>query len=573
MKVPVAEEFESTRSGPSTMVAAPTALNPTAVQAVHLGQKMSRSGEAFTAIATDMQRNINEAKVKERDNALAEQIRSLTTDPNGYLNTLGKDAIDNAKATREQLEKLGRDVGEGLDNEAQRKMITDVAQRRLNSALAQIGEHEAKQSKVYAVGQSAARAASAAQDMTANIDNPKLYELSRNTLLAEVRAGAALTGKSPEETAQIEKKALSSAHTDVINNLMAGNRGTEALGYLKEHGGEIDAEQRAVLKRQLESIETKDQSLRIYLGVQGKGYREQIAHANKLFEQGKIDADTHDSLMQRIDHGESQKNKRQDDNNRAMLGQVQEWVLQNPGASVQDMPDALYSWAKQNGQISQLNSMLNRERPTNTERYVELRSKVATEAGREEFSRLDLNTVRSEFSESDFQELVRLQVAVKENRVQEMEPTRTAARVVNLVKNDLAAARIDSTPTSTKEAQRWSAFNAAVYREVEAQTKVKGAPLTEEEALKIGKDLLKQGRLQGSGVFSDDRVARWEVTPEQQAETPFVGTDYESIPLSIRDEISASLAARRPDLSPDDDEFQDIVERTYQRAYDAGQVR
>jgi hypothetical protein len=559
VKIPVADQFEQSQSrGPTALVDAPKTSNAAPVQLSRMGESMQYAGRVGTGIAADMQRDINEAKVKERDNAVAEQVRDLTS---GYLNAIGKDAVDGAKAAREKLEQIARDAGSDLGNPVQQKMASEIAHRRVQSALAQVGDHEAKQSRVYAVGQSQARAASAGQDMLANVGDEARYGQARSTMLAEVRKSGQLLGKSPEEIAQLEKNALSASHTDIVNALMAQNQGTLASTYMREHGSEIDPERRAILQNRLDAVSVKDKSLTTFLQMGAQSYAARIESANKMFSDGKIDAETHDALMQRIDHAESQQNKRQSDYDRSMLGRAQDWVLQNPQASVQEMPDNLYAWAKQNGSLASLNSLANRPTVSDTATLYAVNEMLDTTEGQARFANeFDINTVRDKLSDSDFLKLQTLQRKTGDELKKAMSPRETSKRVLTQIQAELGAARIDPTPNNKRDQDEWARFSNKLREEITLRTDVKGTPLTDDEARQVGLDLLKEGKI--SVPWAPDHSRRaYEVKPEQvfTPKASMVVEDYLNNPIE-RTRIEAAVAERRPDLVPGTPDFEDVVE-------------
>lgn len=576
MRVPTVDSIVAPRSvAPAVNVQAPQVRSDAPRVADEMGRGMMGLGRAMVDEAARLQRDVNEARVKERDNALSDQFRKIMTDPDGYLSSLGKDAVDGHKDVVERLNALTLETGDGLENDAQKRMWADVSQRRLQSALSQAGGHAAQQTKVYSAGQSQARAQSAAHDMVANVGDEKLYGMARATMLAEVRKVGELQGKSTEEIGEIERRALSASHTDVVNSLIAADNSKAAGTYLKAYGAEMDPEQRAVFRRQLDAVATKDKSLRLYIGLQKKPYGEQLSSAQAMFEEGKIDADEFDALQTRIDHAESRRNARRDENNRAMLGRAQDWVLSNPDVSVQDMPDELYAWARNNGQLASLNSLARQDTKTDPERFQDINDMLATPEGVQKFIASDLRQERANLSVSDFERFSDIQRNLREGNQKALEIPNAAQRLMALIKNELPKMGVDPTPNKRAESETYAKVVRAAEFELRNLIGDKGVPPTDEQLLKVGRGLAAKGYLQGAagGWFGrPTKKMRYEFDVDARDDHPFVTVPIAQIPqdtaakLDVR--LQAQFDAGKFRATRGSEEWNRKIEQMYQQLLD-----
>lgn len=282
-RVPTYDEFQ----------AAPQVLGPTRVDApmtpamaaipgqqqMQQGQALVQSGNAQAQIALDMQRDINDAATKEADNNAAQALNALLHDPkSGYLNKPSKEALD----LREDTIKIVQDVidkaGEGLTNDMQRRMYTDVARRRLLMAQEQINVHAASQTKVYNETETTKRIDNSRKDAVANwalwntgkvledgTKEPNAYSTAKATMLAEADHLAALKGFGPDsETAKSLRLGQTTAlHGEIINTMLAADKTKDAKEYYEKNSQEIDPEKRAEFKKILNTASVADEALKI----------------------------------------------------------------------------------------------------------------------------------------------------------------------------------------------------------------------------------------------------------------------------------------------------------------------
>src|SRR3990172_3073516 len=167
----------------------PSLFGMGAAQVIEQGKALTTTGAQVAEIALDIQRNYNEARVKELDTLASEADRRDLHDPEqGYLSATGKSAVERRADAIKQVEDRYRAAPDGLDNDMQRRMWRDVAQRRQQAALLAIDSHPARETKTYNLRQSEARISTAVQDAVANVGNEKLrLEFKNISLLSSTR--------------------------------------------------------------------------------------------------------------------------------------------------------------------------------------------------------------------------------------------------------------------------------------------------------------------------------------------------------------------------------------------------
>lgn len=309
----------------------------------------------------------NEAKAKERDNKLSSAYRELLHAPEtGFLNQAGKNAIDGRKGTVDAIDKIEQQFLSEEMSQMERRNFQALSARRKESALLQIDTHTSSQTRAFSITQTAARAESQVQDMSANwggYNDPKsTYSTAKATGLREIDNLATLNGWDKDITDGKKREFLSGAHKTVIDNMLANEKTTDAKAYFDKFGGEIDERTKDGIKKELRHSSVKSDSLNLsYDLAKVGGLSAQTKAADEMFKAGKIDAETRDATVQRLEHNYTRNKSMQEEGNKAMRGQLQEWVINNPGKLITDAPTKLYSWARGNGELAAFDSFAQRE--------------------------------------------------------------------------------------------------------------------------------------------------------------------------------------------------------------------
>ena len=546
-----------------------------------LGQQMVSAGSAFGEVAVKMQADVNEAKVKEADNAIADSIREVLHNPEtGYLTQTGKAAIDSYKPAAEAIDKTLKSAGEGLENDAQKRMYAEVAMRRRQQALGMAETHVAQQTKQYNIDATVARISTNEKDMVAAAPAWKVpgsaYAIADATRrqeiehLVEQKVGAN-ADPAIKDMARLEYNTR--ANVAVINDMLSRHQPKDAQEFFAAKMREIDPEKHDEIRKSLETA-SRQQNVLTYsdkLFASVKGYDGQMKQVQADFDAGKIDAQEREAIEHRVDHKRQTALSRQAEGEKWALGQAYDFLQKNPGKTADDLPPNIYRSVLVH--LPSLNSFVKAEGKVTTDpqTYYGLRSMAANSP--EQFASIDLMASRSKVSESDWRHLVELQGQISKGDAKAMQQQRMLSGTLKSINAELAAAGIDVTPNANtdkgkKQAEELAKFNNSLLQALDAkQTEVK-RPLTFDEARQVGLGQLKQGWLQGSGIFFDDKKMAYQVTAEQAAKTPFITTRYGDIPVSARKEIEDSVKRSKGARATNAE-----VERIYQRAVRAGVVK
>lgn len=121
-----------------------------------LGEATARSGAAIGTLATGLQDQLNESRTKEGYTSLAKQTTTLLEDPKtGYFNKRGKEAVGQSREQALQsIDDARRQIEKGLDNDTQRGMFREAADRFMIGVTGRVYGHEAEQFRSYSARES-----------------------------------------------------------------------------------------------------------------------------------------------------------------------------------------------------------------------------------------------------------------------------------------------------------------------------------------------------------------------------------------------------------------------------------
>lgn len=210
-------------------------------QMMNEGASMLRSAEAMATIAIDMQKDINEARVKERDVALATKHEDILV---RYGNMQGKNAVDGYEAIKKELSDAQKDLSQGLDNDMQKRMWSDVSNKRTLAATSNIDAHWMTQTRKYQDDTSVSRIERGVADMGSNWalwqQENGLYQRAKATTLQEIELRGARNGWDSDTVDQEKRKAMTQAHSNVVGTMLSSKLIKEAKDYMTANADEID---------------------------------------------------------------------------------------------------------------------------------------------------------------------------------------------------------------------------------------------------------------------------------------------------------------------------------------------
>ena len=337
---------------------------------------------------------VHQAAATEADAQLIGSIQGIlygTPDnpTSGYLNQKGKNAVDTYQDTVKSLQNLAPKQAQNLSGEASGLAQTST-NLRVQSALAQITQHNAQQVGVYQQSAGATRikaaADSAALSFNPLVDKPGLnydakggeasspYELNLRTVNAEANSLADLQGiRDPDLRDAFIKDQMGKTYVSVISHMVDGiGKGAKnangatiqmAQGYFDAVKDNIPLEQRDKIQSVLKAGAMQDTVLSYSDSLMDskKGESAQFAQIRKDFEAGKISGAEREQIESRISHLNSRAREADNQNTANVVGQAQDFFIKNPGMTMTDLPPTIYAALERKGQLAALDGFSRRE--------------------------------------------------------------------------------------------------------------------------------------------------------------------------------------------------------------------
>lgn len=156
----------------------------------------------------------------------------------------------------------------------------------------------------------------------------------------------------------------------------------------------------------------------------------------------------------------------------------------------------------------------------------------------QEFSTVDVYSLRTKMADTEFKELVKLQEDIKAGKGEKAtEGFRTVKQVVD---GSLRLAGLDPSPKEgSEQAKRIEAFNRSLDDQVKVFKTTHGKEPTPDDVQKMADGLLIRGELDGSGWLSDKKVFAFERTGGNDNFIP------EELPQADRDRVTKEIKGSR----------------------------
>lgn len=225
------------------------------------GQAMQSVGTAVTSIAHTLQDEADDARIKEGDLAFA---AALDDEVRNFRQKQGGDAADGAKKEHlDAMEKAMVRIETTMRNSLQKSKFRDAAGWRMLRARQQIEDHEAEQTRVWALGRASAKAdrhqLDARRAYVEDMD-PVEYLAQLDLMDGELRTIGRITGLPEEAVQQAILAKRSELHDGVLGDLLGmGTPGAaaDARAYLERARGEMSPDKVADREADLQLLDDR----------------------------------------------------------------------------------------------------------------------------------------------------------------------------------------------------------------------------------------------------------------------------------------------------------------------------
>lgn len=313
------------------MATAPRALPVTGDGDQREIQQGLAAGMRFGA---EWQENIDRAALTEADNRMAETVRQTLQDPEkGYLSTLGKNAVGDSRKRAEGILKERREAIEAGLSKEQRAAFAEQANRRQQRALAAMDEHEQHQGRVWAMGETEARAKSIGADAVSAWGTPE-FPVMHGSLLTAIDDYSNLAGIGDEQRKALRQAATTQLHGNIVEQLVSRGMTEAAQKHLAEFAGEIDGEKASDLRGLLAKAVDQDIGKNVAMEARKlETVQERLDLVDGLWKAGKLTTKQADDAQQRIQQEDAREAVLQAREANLALKDAQNWRQMNPGGA------------------------------------------------------------------------------------------------------------------------------------------------------------------------------------------------------------------------------------------------
>lgn len=364
--VPALNDLPQARGGSNaSLLTAPTSQDISSRQIQQAGAGLQRVGAYMGAAANKALEHANQVRVNESVNDLVRAKLQLTYDPEqGFARLKGRDAIERPDGQSleaeylSQLKERSDEIAGSLGNDRQREMFAAASGRMLTEFETSLAQHRAGQYRDYQLSVQQGTVDTAMHQMALAWGDQKQVDEARGAIKAAVVEAGRLQGKSAQEVQGDIVEALSPGHAAVVSSALDSGRGDYARQYFEDHKSEMTPVVQDRLRDQLKVGDLKDKSTRIALRLSGD-LASQRQKLDSMFEKGEISAEVRDATLARVTAKWSQDRAIENEQQKRVIGAAQDWALNNPGATIHDLPANLYGALKAHGQLATISNFMN----------------------------------------------------------------------------------------------------------------------------------------------------------------------------------------------------------------------
>lgn len=418
--------------------------------------------------------------------------------------------------------------------------------------------------------------------MALDWSNPAALAQGQAAIKAAKAEEGRLRGLSPAEVLANTVDALSPAHVAVVGSALQAGRTDYARSYVEKVNAELTPQARLQLGEALKVSATREQAQAFGYEVISKGMplADALAEARKRFS-GKDEDEAVREVKERFAEAEVVKARDVKAVSTAAwaavmeTGRIPPTMLAELRTKAPEEERQIRDWLEAKWRRAKADA--EGKIQTDMDVYYGLRRMAIDDPAA--FAQLDLRKSQPYLKDGDLKHLIEIQGGINKNDAKAMESQRVVKQTLSMIRAEVASVGIDLTPKEgSTQAKETARFMGALTQALDDATRTKGAPLTQDEARRIGLSMVREGVEQGSGIFGMFQTKKlgYQIAtdPNIAPGASFVSKRYSDIPAATREQLTRELRSRF-DLGtrPLTAEQEAMVERAYQRGIDQGRFR
>lgn len=530
------------------------------------GRAQAQATRAVGRAVSDVA-NVFEAKRREADDIQFAELESQFTINKNTLQgevsqRKGKNAVGARDFARSRWEELN-------------KPILEQANPRVKARLEAVGlahfgqvdnfsqRHELQQIQEYDNNVTTTSIKTAQDDAVVNYTNPEVVQMSLAKVEAAIRLNGQRQGQASEVIEANISQAKSATHSKVLSRMVNKGEDLTAQNYFKRFKDQFTGADLAKAEAVLEEASIRGESQRTTDQLLAKfdNQQEALKKARDI-----KDPKLRDETVRRV------KSRFQEQ--KILQEQAEEQIFESAintiesTGSTEEIPRedwAQFSLPERNGLIKYAQDAKRGIRPeTNWETYYDLKTQASVPGKtREKFMRTNLIKLRSELSDTEFKEMIKLQTDLRQGKGSSK--TLDGFRSDNQIVNDIMrSAGIDPTPNpGTDESKEVALLRQRIEEIVRVRQDRTGKKITNDELTDIANTMITEV-VTDRGFIFDTTKRVFELGPEDQ-----VNVRIDDIPTNERLKIESAF--RRKGIPVTEDKIVDMYIRKLDRIAPRGE--
>lgn len=234
---------------------------------IEAGKQIGGFGDKLTELSKQIQKDDNDAEVKQKDNQIADAIRTTLYGDGetnkGYLGSERSVAVDGYGETTDSLTSTIQKIVESSSNSSVRRRVGEMGVARGNRAADRMVIHAGAERKKHLDSVGVAREAQAASDAATAWGDDGITNRSLSIVEAEVEDEGERHSRSREEVEIIKKKKQSVVLKGAFDAAIANENLPVAERIMALHGDKLEGTVKAEMEKQLrtEGISVRAQTI------------------------------------------------------------------------------------------------------------------------------------------------------------------------------------------------------------------------------------------------------------------------------------------------------------------------
>lgn len=536
----------------------PIARGQTPVVGVRTGQveaAVSGLGEsvaAFGTVADEVQKRDDLEAVSKTMTAFEDEQRQYFVEgEKAVFRRQGDNAKGASVESAQWWDETSTKYAGQLQNDRQRQAFSEMLRRQRGSVLDSVAKYEVKQKDAVLADSLSARAKSAVERGAAMHAVPEAVAQSRVDMVDALTAAGKAYGWAPEVLDAKKQEALTSFHKAQIS-VKIDRDPDGALAYYAANKDEISALERQSIENALGqgSLRLNSQKESDRIAGYGAGLSEQLRMARAI-----KDPELRDEVERRVKVRFQESELLQQEQQENIMISAANLIDQNGTTDAVPVSQWSALTPSQRASLASYAEAKRTRKPIQTDQKTWYDLYQMGGDNPQEFARVNLLEYRDRLSDTDFQELAKLQKDVREQGA--MSAAGSTAFDVGVLEPktiaDTVMRSIDIDPKKDEEAA--ASFYFALNRELrnwklanDPDNKLKNVPREQVES--IAKRLALEVKVPRDSFFGDRKARLFEVDP-READSTYVDLDVDDVPDIDRQQITEALQALGATITDD----------------------